>query len=182
MFKELEQIIAKQLSTNRFEHVLRVANLCSELASKYHVDVESAYLAGLLHDISKEKSINWQKKKLKENNLCEKDIYLEQNIWHAYTAKALICELNLEFSKEIELAIENHIEGTTTLDELSMILFIADMLEPKRNFDNIDELRIKDFETLVEMYQACFLSFYKYINEENYYITTKTKLAKVQLE
>lgn len=41
-----------QDKTYRFEHSIRVANICREIAAKEGMDTEAAVIAGLLHDIA----------------------------------------------------------------------------------------------------------------------------------
>ena len=54
--KEIEDRIKEILSEKRFRHSLGVAKLAQELAEIHSVDPEKAYLAGLLHDVLREKS------------------------------------------------------------------------------------------------------------------------------
>ena len=57
------------LSEYRYLHCLRVAELSRELAHIYHVDVYKAYLAGLVHDIAKEFSVDDNKNIIYKYNL-----------------------------------------------------------------------------------------------------------------
>ena len=42
----------------RIEHMQRTADLAATLAKKHHLNEEKAYLAGLAHDIAKDKNIS----------------------------------------------------------------------------------------------------------------------------
>ena len=48
--------LRKILSPKRFEHCVNVSLMAEELAKNYGIDSEKVKLAGLLHDICKEKS------------------------------------------------------------------------------------------------------------------------------
>ena len=48
------ELIREKLSPYRFHHSVCVAKAAVQLAEKYGADVDRAFLAGLLHDITKE--------------------------------------------------------------------------------------------------------------------------------
>ena len=62
---DLKQI----LSERRYEHSIGVMNMAGELAKIYNVDVETAKLAGLLHDNAKEMSEDEMLKYVEKNNI-----------------------------------------------------------------------------------------------------------------
>lgn len=51
-----KEILKKRLNEKRYYHSLCVADEAKRLAEKYGGDTEKAYLAGLLHDITKKRS------------------------------------------------------------------------------------------------------------------------------
>lgn len=51
-----KEILKKRLNEKRYYHSLCVADEAKRLAEKYGGDTEKAYLAGLLHDITKNAS------------------------------------------------------------------------------------------------------------------------------
>ena len=52
--EECEKKLQSRLKKNRFAHSLGVAETAVELAKKFSVDTEKAYIAGLLHDCARE--------------------------------------------------------------------------------------------------------------------------------
>ena len=57
--KDLEKyktLLTERLAPKRYHHSLCVADEAKRLAEKYGADGEKAYLAGLLHDITKNAS------------------------------------------------------------------------------------------------------------------------------
>ena len=50
---EIEQILKRELSKERYLHTLGVRDCAVELAKRYNLDVKKAELAGLLHDCAK---------------------------------------------------------------------------------------------------------------------------------
>ena len=53
--EQIKTFLEKNLTNFRYLHSLMVAEIARELAQVYHVDEGKAYLAGLIHDIAKEK-------------------------------------------------------------------------------------------------------------------------------
>ena len=52
----LKELLKSRLNEKRYEHSLAVADEARRLALKYGADQNKAYLAGLLHDITKNSS------------------------------------------------------------------------------------------------------------------------------
>ena len=52
-YEALKEILQKRLNEKRYFHSLCVADEAKRLAEKYGGDAEKCYLAGLLHDITK---------------------------------------------------------------------------------------------------------------------------------
>ena len=51
---EIKNYLKSTLSDFRYEHSLMVANEAKKLAMHYNLDLDKAYIAGLVHDIAKE--------------------------------------------------------------------------------------------------------------------------------
>ncbi|MBQ1482023.1 MAG: bis(5'-nucleosyl)-tetraphosphatase (symmetrical) YqeK [Erysipelotrichaceae bacterium] len=129
----LKIMVRKNIKEKRYLHSLSVADLAKELASIHHVDPEKAYIAGLLHDVTKYFSEE------------EHDAYLRfydpeklnypESCKHSFSAKYFLKEkLNLH-DKDILNAIYNH-TICFSRDALSVILYIADKREPLRGIDD----------------------------------------------
>ena len=52
-YDEIKKILEKRLNDKRYYHSLCVADEAKRLAEKYGGDIEKCYLAGLIHDITK---------------------------------------------------------------------------------------------------------------------------------
>ena len=145
----LKELVSKMMSLKRYEHSLSVAEYAKKLSKHWHLDENKAYLAGLLHDVTKSFSE-------KENDIIlkkydKKHLNAPKKVKHSYTAKYFLKELGFK-NEEILDAIYNH---TICLkdDNLCKIIYIADKREPLRHIeDNITELAYCDldlaFETL----------------------------------
>ena len=103
-FKEIENIIEcvsnyakKELSEKRFLHSLRVAEMAEKLSLTYSnlfVNPRVAYLSGISHDITKEKSDEWQKMMIIEHKETLDDIEKANlRLLHGRTAAILKIDL-----------------------------------------------------------------------------------------
>ena len=61
-FEKYEKLIKSRLSEYRYTHSMNVAKRARELAEIYSLDENKAYLAGILHDITKETDYAEQEK------------------------------------------------------------------------------------------------------------------------
>lgn len=119
-------------NTKRFDHSLSVANVMSNLAKKHHIDPYKAYLAGLLHDITKYLPLEDQYAYLKCYDQDKLDA--PKGILHSYTAKYFIKEKFNFYDKDILNAIYHHADGECK-SKMAMMLYIADKRDPLRNLD-----------------------------------------------
>lgn len=159
---EYKTLVKESLSEKRYIHSLNVAELAKELAKYNGVDTTKAYVAGLLHDITKEKDEVWQDQILTINNDAVK-IKAPRKIKHSYTAKYYIKnELGID-DEEILDAVYNH---TICMSDrkLSKIIYIADKREIGRKLDNSAvELAKRDLDA----------GFKQVLNETSKYLELK---------
>lgn len=149
-FKKIKKILEKQLEPKRYEHTLGVAYTAASLAMCYHVDVEKAYLAGLLHDCAK--CIENDKKMA----LCRKyeviltDTEIENPfLIHAKLGSVLAKEKYGISDEEVLNAIACHTTGKEKMSLLEKIIFCADYVEPGRKMiPGMQEIRDILFDDL----------------------------------
>ena len=139
--KELEQ----RVSPKRFEHCLGVSQACIELAKAYDVDVKKARLAGILHDWDKGMNDEQARARVYELNM-EDDLdpwvveYMPR-VLHGYTAARALARDFPQIPADVLQAIDHHTTAAENMSPLDMVLYIADAIEPSRQFGRIDELR-----------------------------------------
>ena len=120
----------------------------SQEAEKYGVDVHRAEVAGLLHDCTKKLSMPEQLA------LCEKyGIALDElekkalKLLHAKTGAALARDV-FGVDDEIYNAILWHTTGKPDMTVLEKVIYLADFIEPTRDFPGVDALRRTVWEDL----------------------------------
>lgn len=136
------------LTEKRIAHVLGCENEAVSLANRWGEDPERAAVAGILHDITKKLSAEEQLK------LCEKYGIINDaaevanpKLLHAKTGAAFAREL-FGIEDDIYGAIRWHTTGKPDMTLLEKIIYLADFVEPTRNFPGVEELRELCFEDI----------------------------------
>ena len=131
---DLKQI----LSERRYEHSIGVMNRAGELAEIYNVDIETAKLAGLLHDNAKEMSEDEMLKYVEKNNIEITEFErLNVKILHGKIG-ADIAKKKYGVSEQIARAIEYHTTTSPQMDILAKIIYVSDKVELTRKSEKFD--------------------------------------------
>ena len=139
---DYKKVIKPLMSERRYIHSVNVAKEAKFLAKKYGADEEKAYVAGMLHDITKEADDALQESICREFNIVipEKGFY--DPIMHAHTgahyARAKFPDL---VDEKIFSAIYNHTTGCRGMSIFDMIVCFADFIEPSRKYEGCRQLR-----------------------------------------
>ena len=141
-YDDLKNILSKKLNENRYYHSLCVADEAQRLAEKYSGNAEKCFLAGLLHDITKNATKEEHLQIFETFGIILNDIEKNaQKLWHAMSGEAYIrYVLNIK-DEEILDAVRYH---TTAKDDMSLtakILYLADFTSKDRDYDDVDEMR-----------------------------------------
>ena len=141
----LEQIneeLKKNLSRERYIHCLNVANQAVELAGLYKADEESAFVAGVLHDIAKEMPYSKQLEILQNENYDPSTFTPKSNkIYHGWVGSVYAKNiLNIQ-DKDILNAIRYHTTGRANMSLLERIVFASDCISLDRKYDGIEYFR-----------------------------------------
>ncbi len=141
--QELKKLVASQLSKHRYEHSVSTAAYAKELAKRWQVDVNKAYLTGLLHDLGKDCTREEALKILEEAGITlDADTLANDSLLHPYTGMVLAQKKAGITDSEILEAIRTHTVGEPGMTPLQEIIFLADLLEPGRDFPGVAELRL----------------------------------------
>ena len=138
---ELEDVVVRLLKENRVKHVLGCARTCAELAARYGANETDALRAGLLHDVTKALDGGLQLTLCREYGMIL-DTFSRQNpkTLHALTG-SLVAQRIFGENKEVVDAICSHTTGKANMNLLEKILYVADYMEPNRDFPGVEELR-----------------------------------------
>ena len=123
--------LKSNLSEKRYQHSLGTAECAKNLAGKYRLDEEKAYIAGLLHDCAKcfptEKLLSI----IDEHIELEDAEKMNYKTLHA-PVSAYVAEKTFGIKdKEILSAIRWHTLGKVNMTEFEKIIFLADKIEER---------------------------------------------------
>lgn len=147
--KEIKLYLKANLAEKRYSHILGVAETAKKLAKLNGVSEEMAEIAGLAHDVAKNLSKVKMKEIINEHNIVLSEIEENNtNLWHSIIGPIEAKnKLGIE-DEEILDAIRWHTTGKEDMSILTKIIYIADMIEPSRNFERVEAIRKVTFEDL----------------------------------
>lgn len=128
--EEILDWLKANLSQERYIHSIGTANCAKELAIKFSLNPEKAYVAGLLHDCAKCFS-NEKLKEIIDNHLSVEECeMLNYKTLHA-PVSAYIAEKDFGVEDcEILSSIRWHTLGKIDMSDFEKIVFLADKIEP----------------------------------------------------
>ena len=142
------------LGGKRLLHTLNVGYLSAHLADVFGCDKDKALIAGALHDCAKELPIEQQLELAKKYS---GDLFTEKKLLHSPAGATFAKEqLGIE-DKEILDAICYHTTGKGDMSTLEKIVYLADKIEPSRNYTDLTPIREaaeKDLEGAMRMTAA----------------------------
>lgn len=145
---ELRPIAMSYLKPKRMPHVLGTEQEAVRLVRRYGGDETQARIAALLHDCTKKLDMAQQLA------LCEKyGIMLDEleqkalKLLHSKTGAAIARDV-FGVEDAVYDAILYHTTGKPDMTRLEKIIYLADYIEPTRDFPGVDELRKTVYEDL----------------------------------
>ena len=163
---EINEVLPKvkaNLTKERYEHTLRVIETAKELAVIHDVDVKKVELASALHDYAKCEDESYLKQYIIDNNLDLDLLNYNQELWHSHVG-GHFAQYKLNINDESTLnAIKYHTTGRADMDNIELVVFIADFIEPARKIPGIEEIRDKAKENLHEAALLIFKASIPYL-------------------
>ena len=177
--KKYEKEIRERIGEKRFLHTLRVRDTALELAKIHGVDQEKAEVAGFLHDCAKIRDYEKLMKAAKENKLLlTKEMLKAPQIIHSYLGAIYARDLYGIEDEEILNAISYHTTGRANMSDLEKIIFLADYIEPMRNFDGVERARELAREDLDAAMYFALNNTLKFLVDHDTYIVPTTVTAR----
>ncbi len=145
---KLRPVALSYLKHKRIPHVLGTEQEAIRLAERYGADVEKARVGALLHDCTKKLDMEAQLALCRHYGIQLDE--LEQKalkLLHAKTGAAIARDV-FGVDEEIYSAILWHTTGHANMTLLEKILYLADYIEPSRDFPGVDKLRAVCYKNL----------------------------------
>ena len=146
--EQLEQVVVSLLKPGRVAHVLGCRDAAVELARCWGADPTDAARAGILHDITKALDGPLQLTLCQEHGIIL-DVFSKENpkVLHALTG-SVVAERIFGENEAVVSAIRHHTTGRADMSLLEKIIYVADYMEPNRDFPGVEELRRLAFSDL----------------------------------
>ena len=139
--EQLEPIVIRLLKASRVKHVLGCRDTCVALAKHWGADETDAARAGILHDITKALDGPLQLTLCASYGKILDDFSKKYpKTLHALTG-SLVAERIFGENQQVVSAICSHTTGKPGMNLLETIVYVADYMEPNRDFPGVERLR-----------------------------------------
>lgn len=146
---EIKTYLKDNLKERRYNHTLAVVKVAVELAKINSICTQKAEVAALVHDVAKNLSKDEMLNLIYKNSVVLSKIEKENiELWHSILAPIVAKEKFQIYDDEILDAIRWHTTGKENMSTLTKIIYISDMIEPNRNFNNVEKIKKITFENL----------------------------------
>ena len=146
--EKLRPVALSCLNHRRIPHVLGTEQEAVRLAERWGADVDKARRAALLHDCTKKLNLPEQLAVAERFHVPLDEMERREiKLLHAKTG-AGIAEAVFGTDEEITDAIRWHTTGRAGMTLLEKVIYLADYIEPTRDFPGVGELRRACYEDL----------------------------------
>lgn len=145
---DLRCVSASMLRRKRIPHVLGTEETAARLALRWGEDEEAARWAALLHDCTKKLDREQHLDICRQYGIhLDREERREEKLLHAITGAAVAKHV-FGVPPAVESAIRWHTTGRADMTTLEKIIYLADYIEPTRDFCDLTKLRRLAFEDL----------------------------------
>ncbi len=164
-FAEIARAVREAIGQDhRYAHVIRVSRLADKLAQRHGEDANAARLAGLLHDVARLFSGERLLAECEARGLAI-DAFERRNpiVLHARLGAEIARERFGIADERVLDAIRRHTVGAPSMTRLDAIVYLADGLEPGRDFPEREALESLAFRDLDAAMRALLESSLAYL-------------------
>ena len=153
----MKKKLKESLSPKRYKHVMGVCDEAVKLAKAYGADEDKAYIAALLHDCAKGFTEEEQFRLCSEYGVELDEISKKcPPVIHAPLGAEIARREYRIDDEEVLDAIRWHTVGRADMSLLEKIVYLADMIEPSRDFKGVNKIRKMAYKDIDE---ALLMSF-----------------------
>ena len=178
----LEQVVIGLLKPNRVRHVLGCRQAAVELARLYGADETDAARAALLHDITKALDGPLQLTLCRAYGRILDDFSTKNpKTLHALTG-SLVAQRIFGENQAVVDAICCHTTGKADMNLLEKIIYVADYMEPNRDFPGVEKLRQLAYTDITKALELGLRMTLAMLTEQGRDISPESRDALVYLE
>lgn len=158
------EILEEHLKKGRFYHTCGVVKTAQEMAIHFGLDPIEAMTAAALHDYAKHYSADEMITYATINQICIDDVMKSSSeLLHGYVGAQMVKErFNLN-REDVLNAIRFHTIGRAGMSLLEKVIYLADAIEPGRDYPGLKGLRVLCYENLDEALLASVTSTLSYV-------------------
>ena len=146
--EQLRPVALSFLNHRRISHVLGTEQEALRLAERWGADPDKARRAALLHDCTKKRNLAEQLETAERFQVPLDDMERREiKLLHAKTGAGIAAAV-FGTDEEITNAIRWHTTGRGGMTLLEKVIYLADYIEPTRDFPGVEELRRVCYEDL----------------------------------
>ena len=162
ILKLAEEFLEENLKQNpsRIRHLYASAECAYELAIQTGANPQEAYFAALLHDVGKGADPEFSRTCFEKYGMKDKFLWDNPVLGHGDISAIMTFEhfkeYGLTYDSDIINAMRFHTFGRENMSLLEKIVYVADLIEPNREYPNVEHLRKlvkEDFEN--GLYELC---------------------------
>ncbi len=179
-FQEIMTKISEVLSPDRFRHTLGVLTWAEKMATRFDlpsqgINLEQVRFAALLHDCAKALTNEQLIAEAEQAGIqLTRDYYDQPFLLHAPIG-AVLAQKHYQLSDDLVLkAIACHTLGADQMTALDKVVFIADMVEPNRQYPGVAALRNLSIKDLNQAFLAALNSNIQHLITSNFVIHPQT--------
>jgi len=147
-YKQIFDKAMRFVRPKRRPHVEGCIAEAIRLAGFWGCDAERAAVAALLHDVTKAEGPEGQLKLMKKYDIIPRTVDIAAfGPLHAITGAAVARDL-FGADPEVESAIRWHTTGRAGMSLFEKIIYLADYIEPTRDFEGVEQVRDLAYKNL----------------------------------
>lgn len=176
---EIKAYLQEELKEDRFNHVVGVVETAEKMASFYGEDIEKARCAALLHDCAKNKNGDEIISILKAcGEAITEEHEMNPDLAHG-VAGAAIAKRDMGITNpDILNAVKYHTTGRRGMSLLEKIIYLADFIEPSRDFPGVDNIRKQAYINLNKALIKAFDNTISFVISKGAYLLLDTIAAR----
>ena len=137
-----KEILRERLNDHRYYHSLCVADEAKRLAHLYGGNAEKCYLAGLLHDITKNSDRQEHLHFFETFGIMLSDVEKNaEKLWHAMSGSGYLKHILKIDDEEILDAVRYHTTAKANMSLTAKILYLADFTSKDRDYPDVNVIR-----------------------------------------
>ena len=149
LWEKVQEILPQK----RIAHIKGTEEEAVRLAKRWGADEKEAQVAAILHDITKYYTKEEHLSILEKYAMMQEEsilptVYAEHEKLHHAKSGASLAKMQFGVSDAVFTAIAFHTTGRENMSLLEKIIFLADYIEPNRDFPELEQLRTLAYENL----------------------------------